>query len=376
VSDEMEKDGSHGNGELHDQVSDRKPASGVISEAKSTDEVTALPPNDETGAPERGVGSDDARAVAAERRADQAIVAEMRQKSRRSFIVGGGAALAALGGWRWFRTRREVDGLAWPLRLSHEFNEQLSQDYFSRARLTPTFPREMATEPRVNGLEGLEGEFDPTKWKLAIVGLANPPETSAETTSSATSRSSGAKDDASSSGGDTSEGDTSDEADEAGNGDSANNAADLLLTLDEIKQLPRVEMVTQLKCIEGWSVIVQCAGARLADLIARYPPLTRSGDAPDVLRRPDNLVGYVGLETPDRGYYVGLDMESALHPQTLLCYEMNGQPLSLKHGAPLRLIIPVKYGIKNIKRIGKITYTDKRPADFWAERGYDWYSGH
>jgi DMSO/TMAO reductase YedYZ molybdopterin-dependent catalytic subunit len=69
-------------------------------------------------------------------------------------------------------------------------------------------------------------------------------------------------------------------------------------------------------------------------------------------------------------------MESALHPQTLLCYEMNGQPLSLKHGAPLRLIIPVKYGIKNIKRIGKITYTDKRPADFWAERGYDRYSGH
>jgi len=372
VSDEMEKDGSHGNGELHDQGSDRKPASGVISEAKSTDEVTASPPTDETGAAERGVASDDARAAAAERRADQAVVAEMRQKSRRSFIVGGGAALAALGGWRWLRTRREVDGLAWPLRLSHEFNEQLSQDYFSRARLTPTFPREMATEPRVNGLEGLESEFYPTKWKLAIVGLASPPETSAETTSSATSKSSGAKNDAPSSGGD-----TSDEADEVDNGDSAtSNAPDLLLTLNEIKQLPRVEMVTQLKCIEGWSVIVQWAGARLADLIAKYPPLTRSGDAPDVLHRPDDLVGYVSLETPDSEYYIGIDMESALHPQTLLCYEMNGQPLSLKHGAPLRLVIPVKYGIKNIKRIGKITYTDKRPTDYWAERGYDWYSGH
>src|SRR5260370_4286504 len=107
--------------------------------------------------------------------------------------------------------------------------------------------------------------------------------------------------------------------------------------------------------------MVQGAGARLAGLIAKYPPLTRSGDAPDVLHRPDDLVGYVSLETPDSGYYVGLDMESALHPQTLLCYEMNGQPLSLKHGAPLRLAIPLKYAIKNIKRIGTTPYTTTHP---------------
>jgi DMSO/TMAO reductase YedYZ molybdopterin-dependent catalytic subunit len=55
---------------------------------------------------------------------------------------------------------------------------------------------------------------------------------------------------------------------------------------------------------------------------------------------------------------------------------MNGAPLPLLHGAPLRLAIPVKYGIKNIKRIGTIRYTTVRPADFWAERGYDWYAGH
>ncbi|HYX28941.1 MAG TPA: molybdopterin-dependent oxidoreductase [Pyrinomonadaceae bacterium] len=271
--------------------------------------------------------------------ADKAVVAEMRQKTRRSFIVGGAAALAALTGWRWLRTRREADGLPWPLRLSHEFNEQVSRDYFSLNRLATTFPVEMASEPRVNGSYGLDEEdFDPAGWKLAIVGVANPPESDSDI--------------------------------------STNTEPDLSLTLAEIKQLPRVEMVTELKCIEGWSVIVRWAGARLADLIAKYPPLTRSGSDPDVMRRPDDLVGYVRLETPDSEYYVGLDLESALHPQTLLCYEMNGQPLSLKHGAPLRLVIPVKYGIKNIKRIGKITYTDKRPADYWAERGYDWYSGH
>jgi DMSO/TMAO reductase YedYZ molybdopterin-dependent catalytic subunit len=53
---------------------------------------------------------------------------------------------------------------------------------------------------------------------------------------------------------------------------------------------------------------------------------------------------------------------------------MNGAPLPLLHGAPLRLAIPVKYGIKNIKRIGTIRFTDVRPADFWGERGYDWYA--
>ncbi len=97
-------------------------------------------------------------------------------------------------------------------------------------------------------------------------------------------------------------------------------------------------------------------------MIANYPPQHDSK--------------FVGIETPDRAYYVGLDIESALHPQTLLAYEMNGAPLAALHGAPLRLAIPVKYGIKNIKRIGTIRYTNVRPADFWAERGYDWYAGH
>jgi len=54
---------------------------------------------------------------------------------------------------------------------------------------------------------------------------------------------------------------------------------------------------------------------------------------------------------------------------------MNGEPLTIEHGAPLRLVIPVKYGIKSIKRIGVIRFTDERPKDFWAEQDYDWYAG-
>jgi DMSO/TMAO reductase YedYZ molybdopterin-dependent catalytic subunit len=64
-----------------------------------------------------------------------------------------------------------------------------------------------------------------------------------------------------------------------------------------------------------------------------------------------------------------------MQPQTLLCYEMNGEALTEPHGAPLRLVIPTKYGIKNLKRIGKIFYSQERPRDYWAELGYDWYAG-
>jgi DMSO/TMAO reductase YedYZ molybdopterin-dependent catalytic subunit len=107
--------------------------------------------------------------------------------------------------------------------------------------------------------------------------------------------------------------------------------------------------------------VVTWAGCRFSDFVSRY--------------HTSGLEKYVSLKTPDELYYVGLDMKSALHPQTLLCYEMNGSPLTIDHGAPLRLVTTVKYGIKSIKRIGTIAFTNDRPADFWAERGYDWYAG-
>ncbi len=81
------------------------------------------------------------------------------------------------------------------------------------------------------------------------------------------------------------------------------------------------------------------------------------------------------MKTPDEKYYVGWDIEAIMHPQTLLAYEMNGAPLTNEHGAPLRLASPTKYGIKQIKRIGSIEFTNERPRDYWAENGYDWYAG-
>lgn len=139
----------------------------------------------------------------------------------------------------------------------------------------------------------------------------------------------------------------------------------LLLTLADLQKLPRVEFVTEFKCVEGWSQITQWGGYRLRDFIEAYPPERVNGREPR----------YVYMETPDGNYYGGYDLSAARHPQSLLVTEMSGQPLTQHHGAPLRLYMPIKYGYKNLKRIGLIAYTDTKPDDYWTRLGYDWYAG-
>ncbi|MEZ5423142.1 MAG: molybdopterin-dependent oxidoreductase [Pyrinomonadaceae bacterium] len=115
---------------------------------------------------------------------------------------------------------------------------------------------------------------------------------------------------------------------------------DLVLTMDDIRRLPRSECITEFKCIEGWSTIVQWTGPKFSDFVAAITPW----------RSPEEMPPYVSLATPDGGYFVGWDTASIMHPQTLLVYEMNGEVLTSKHGAPLRLASPTKYGIKQLKR--------------------------
>lgn len=232
----------------------------------------------------------------------------MRSLSRRGFLIGGASAVFAYLGYGWLRKPENTEIFTNTFR----FNENLSQLYYSPKNLAPEFPRETAQNPRANGSFGISEDFNPETWRLNIGGLAN-------------------------------------------------RTDDLILSLDDIKSLPRVEMTTELKCIEGWSVVVNWTGARFSDFVAKYQP---------------QFSKYVGLNTPDESYYVGWDMPGILHPQTLLAYQMNGEPLTLPHGAPLRLVSAMKYGIKQIKRIGRIEFTDIRPKDYWADRGYDWYSGH
>jgi DMSO/TMAO reductase YedYZ molybdopterin-dependent catalytic subunit len=140
----------------------------------------------------------------------------------------------------------------------------------------------------------------------------------------------------------------------------------LLLTLADILKLPKHDLVTEFKCVEGWSQIAHWSGVRMADFLDAYPPA----------RKPDgSLPRYVYMETPGGDYYVGYDMAVCRHPQTLLVTEMAGKPLTQLHGAPLRLHAPTKYGYKQIKRIGLIAYTDIKPDDYWTKLGYDWYAG-
>jgi len=244
-------------------------------------------------------------------------------RSRRGFIVGGAAALASILGWR--RMSDETKNALY--HRAFAFNEWLSQFLYSPQRLAPEFSPERITDARVNGMEGLESELDLDAWRLKVAGLWGLP-------------------------------------------------SEIELTLDDIKSLPRTEMTTELKCIEGWSIIVKWAGVRFSDFVAKYNPV--GGYSYTFQKNRQNQAPYVSLATPDDQYYVGWDIESMLHPQTLLAYEMNGEPLTVEHGAPLRLASPTKYGIKQIKRIGRIEFTNERPRDFWAqpEYGYDWYSGH
>jgi DMSO/TMAO reductase YedYZ molybdopterin-dependent catalytic subunit len=240
-----------------------------------------------------------------------AAEAAIRRLSRRSFFTGGAAALAAAGGFAWLAYGPQDDGVPWFLRRVLRTNERLARGAFSAGRLAPTFAPAVAVEPRVNGMYGLAQAVNAAAWRVRVESPV---------------------------------------------------AAARDLPLAALAGLPRTEHVTEFKCIEGWSEVVRWGGVRFADFAAKFGPSAGGYE-------------YVGLATPGGGYYVGLDAASALHPQTLLCDRMNGMPLTPGHGAPLRLVIPVKYGIKNIKQIARISFTNDRPADYWAERGYDWYAG-
>ena len=129
------------------------------------------------------------------------------------------------------------------------------------------------------------------------------------------------------------------------------------------------DQITRLVCVEGWSAIAWWSGLRFDDLLHAYPPVSHAKWA--LLESSVNLDAN---GNPDP-YFVSLDLLTARHPQTLLATHQNGKPLTVEHGAPLRLLVPMKLGLKNIKAITRITYTEDEPPDYWAKRGYSRYDG-
>ena len=241
------------------------------------------------------------------------IEQEIRRRTLISFSVF--FLCLTIGGVLFFNLYHEpqsADNVQPTLRKGLRANEKILSLFFSTKRQTKSFNKSDAVaKVRVNGDVGMDGKLDST-WRLKV---ARKP------------------------------GDT------------------LVLTLDDIKALPKTEIVFDFKCVEGWSQVTWWGGVRFSDFMKKYGLVPQMG------------MNYVGMITPDQAYYVGNDMPSMLQPQTILCYEMNGKPLPQDQGYPLRLVIPVKYGIKHLKRIGVMYFSNTKPKDYWAEQGYDYFAG-
>jgi DMSO/TMAO reductase YedYZ molybdopterin-dependent catalytic subunit len=108
---------------------------------------------------------------------------------------------------------------------------------------------------------------------------------------------------------------------------------------------------------------------RFADLLRAYPPISRAKWA-----RVESAVNLDPWGNADP-YFMSIDLDTARHPQTLLATHFHGEPLTVEHGAPLRLLVPVKLGLKNVKAITRISYVAEKPKDYWADRGYSYYDG-
>jgi DMSO/TMAO reductase YedYZ molybdopterin-dependent catalytic subunit len=153
------------------------------------------------------------------------------------------------------------------------------------------------------------------------------------------------------------------------------------LSMAEIRRLPARTQITKHDCVEGWTAIGMWTGVQLGLLLkaAGIDPKARYV----VFHCADNLTGEPakgGEQSPGQ-YYESIDLKDAFHPQTLIAYALNGNPLDVPHGAPLRLRVERQLGYKQAKYIASIQVTDSfkniagGKGGYWEDRGYEWYAG-
>lgn len=135
----------------------------------------------------------------------------------------------------------------------------------------------------------------------------------------------------------------------------------LSLTLDDLQKLKRKTQRVNHYCVEGWTAVATWSGVRVSE-IARVAQITSDAD-------------YVDFQSFDAGYHESWDIDSALHPQTLVAYGMDGHYLGANHGAPARVHSPVKLGYKSTKYLTKMVFMPKQAGGYWSDRGYEWYAG-
>jgi DMSO/TMAO reductase YedYZ molybdopterin-dependent catalytic subunit len=256
----------------------------------------------------------------------------LRRWTRRDLLLFGAGALAAVAAGGALLPQATLKRLGiieknkdwprkeWLLNRSLRIDDDVAEALYSKDRLVPTYTKSQITPLRNNYNGATPDHSYIPEWRLTLDGLASGLSGSL-------------------------------------------NIRSLLASF----QLH--EQITRLVCVEGWSAIAWWAGFRFDDLMRAYPPMSQAKWA-----RLESSVNLGPWGNPDP-YYVSLDLSTARHPQTLLATHLNGKLLAVEHGAPLRLVAPVKLGLKNIKAITRISYTADEPADYWAKRGYSHYDG-
>lgn len=291
----------------------------------------------ETGAEKRGdsdqVPRKPAGAFFAERppRMIEVPARTLRNWTRRDLLLFGiGAAATAIGtGYLLpqetlarLGIRRDLDSprKEWFLNRAINIDDDVAEALYSKDRLVPTYSKSQITPIKNNYNGATPGPGYIPGWKLTIDGLASG----------------------------------------------------LSISLDIRSLLTRFQLhdqITRLVCVEGWSAIAWWSGLKFDDLLHAYPPIPQAKWA-----RVESSVNLDADGNPDP-YYASIDLPTARHSQTLLATHLSGQPLTVEHGAPLRLLMPVKLGLKNVKAVTRISYVVDEPHDYWAERGYSRYDG-
>jgi DMSO/TMAO reductase YedYZ molybdopterin-dependent catalytic subunit len=133
------------------------------------------------------------------------------------------------------------------------------------------------------------------------------------------------------------------------------------LTRTMLEAMPRVSYTVKHHCVEGWTAIATWTGVPVSAVTQMVQPTPEAR--------------YLRFDSFDHQYSNGWDLASAMHPQTILAYAWNDRPLTIEHGAPLRLYSPVKLGYKLTKYLTAMTFTRERPGGYWEDQGYPWLGG-
>jgi DMSO/TMAO reductase YedYZ molybdopterin-dependent catalytic subunit len=249
--------------------------------------------------------------------------------NRRGWLAGAGAALSSV--WLGACDRLNASpGVTKTLQAAEELSRRAHRLVADRRALAKEFgPEHISTDFRANGsIDPQNAEYLALKaggfadWRLVIDGLVEQPMT---------------------------------------------------LTLAQLRAQPARTQITRHDCVEGWSSIGKWTGARLEPLLdqVRLKPEAKFL----VFHCADSLA--VGGDK----YYESIDLIDARHPQTILAYEMNDQPLPVKHGAPVRLRVERQLGYKHAKYVMRIEAVDSLErfgqgrGGYWEDRGYEWYAG-